>query len=225
MIGLLRQPQDRRTARRVAFLAHRSAAADALPGGCHGGLEPRTKGAPVGQGEPAGRQRSYCQVAATLPASWRLPPMRGWSHAVHVRTREDPRRNSPSVFIPRGANGLSSSMVGPSVAPVGVDKEVLGHVANPEVDVGQRQPGSSPLELGLSRETHVAATEVDPTLEASAASLGPRSGADAGSEKESLVSEDKSQPEPEPELEPDRLVINKLGSPADEFFVVSLGST
>jgi hypothetical protein len=59
-------------------------------------------------------------------------------------------------------------------------------------------------------------------LEASVAGLGPRSGADAGSEKESLVSEDKSQPEPE--LEPDRLVINKLGSPADEFFVVSLSA-
>jgi hypothetical protein len=88
------------------------------------------------------------------------------------------------------------------------------------MDVEQRQPVGTPKELVLSRETHVAVVDVDPTLEASTAGLGPQSGADAGSVEASLVLEDKT----EPELVPEMQVLDKLRSPEDEFFVVSLSA-
>jgi hypothetical protein len=111
-------------------------------------------------------------------------------------------------------------MIGPTVAPVGADKEMPEPVSNPKMDAEQREPIGTPKELGLSQETHVAAVVVDPTLEASAAGLGPQSGADAGSVEASLVLEDKT----EPNLVPEMQVLDKLRSPEEEFFVVSLSA-
>jgi hypothetical protein len=167
-----------------------------------------------------GRQCSYCQVAAAIPASWRLPPMGGRMHSVHVETKEHPRRNIPSEFVVHGASGLSSPMIGPTVAPARADKEMPEPISNPKMDAEQREPVGTPKELGLSQETHVAAVVVDPTLEASAAGLGPQSGANADSMEASLVSEDKT----ELDLVPKMQVLDKLRSPEEEFFVVSLSA-
>jgi hypothetical protein len=57
--------------------------------------------------------------------------MGGRPHSVHVGTKEHPRRNSPSEFVLRGASGLSSPMIRPTVAPTGADKEMPEPVANP----------------------------------------------------------------------------------------------
>jgi hypothetical protein len=72
-------------------------------------------------------------------------------HSVHVETKEHPRRNSPSEFVVRAASGLSSPMIGPTVALAGADKEMLEPVSNPEMDVEQREPVGTPKELGLSQ--------------------------------------------------------------------------